>query len=174
MAHYEEFLLKFDQISDGMNPDQVLSVLNKIGNESDAPAVISTAQVPETSQLSNLSYHRYGLGISASFVNGIIFNKKFIWLSETSIPKGTARTTAAKFEQVTFGMTYEEVVALLGSPGVLWTSIQPYKGPDARVDGYVWWPQDEPENSSQHRMMIRIWGGLVDQKEFNGATETKP
>jgi hypothetical protein len=73
------------------------------------------------------------------------------------LPGTNARTTAAKFNQVKVGMTYDEVVSILASPGLLWSSTLTLNS--GEILG--WWPEGKPENSLSMMMDIGFRNGLV-------------
>jgi hypothetical protein len=73
------------------------------------------------------------------------------------LPGTNARTTAAKFNQVKAGMTYDEVVSILGSPGLLWSSTLTLNSGEI----FGWWPEGKPENSLSMMMDIGFRNGLV-------------
>jgi outer membrane protein assembly factor BamE (lipoprotein component of BamABCDE complex) len=110
--------------------------------------------------------------IKVGFVNGPVSIKSFAWETPIFFAKTNARTTVSKYGQVKAGMTVKQVVSILGSPGLRWMSMETYRVRHSS-DAYVWWPEDEPDDSPSHMMTISFADGLVQFKSYDGVTEAK-
>jgi outer membrane protein assembly factor BamE (lipoprotein component of BamABCDE complex) len=168
LAQYEEGINKYNQITSGMTYDNIVQIMGVPGEEP-TPAALSTGQPASPAAGTFIwNFNPDGFMIHAVFINdGTIFIKGFTWSSEAIMPKTNGRTTVAKYGQINVGMTYEEVVSILGSPGVLWSSRKLYRtvGQSPKEEIFAWWPEDKLEDPPLHIMVINFLDGMVASKE---------
>ncbi len=81
------------------------------------------------------------------------------------MPKRNHRTTVSQFDQVMVGMTYDEVVSILGSPGMLFLSTEFLHPAANRADSFVWWPEDKSDETVSHSLLVTFWDGVVQSKK---------
>jgi hypothetical protein len=157
LAKYEDALARYNQIKTDMGYAAVVKIMGKPGELINTPDDSGHSRPP--------NYYRWALDtddhrIDVGFVdiNGGIRSRLFSFGIAYILPGTNARTTAAKFNQVKVGMTYDKVVSILGSPGLLWSSsLISNSGSEI----YGWWPEGKPENSLSLMMNIGFGNGLV-------------
>jgi hypothetical protein len=156
LAKYQDALAKYNQIKPNMGYDDVAKIMGKPGELINTPDDSGHARPP--------NYYRWALDtddheIEVGFVDtyGGIRSRHFFFSIVYILPGTNARTTAAKFNQVKVGMTYDEVVSILGSPGLLWSSTLTSNSGEI----FGWWPEGKPENSLSMMMDIGFRNSLV-------------
>jgi hypothetical protein len=170
LAKFEEVISKYNQITSSMTYEDVVKVMGIEGEEPSNKVMGVSGEEPST--LAEMApghfwnFYPDGFNVHVTLHDdGTVFIKGFNWRDETIKPKMNGRTTTEKFDKVNKGMTYAEVVSILGSPGVLKTSRITYSLSDmSKFEVITWWPEDEPENSSLHIMMVSFWDGVVADK----------
>jgi hypothetical protein len=165
LTKYEDVLTKYNQITADMTYAEVVRIMGISGEE--PPADILTALPTEVDPAHFQYFYPDGFIIHVTLSGGTVFIKGFGWSPDTIMPRTNAQTTVAKYEQIKVGMTYEEVVAILGSPGVLRSSRIQYRsgGQGSKIEIFAWWPEDEPEDSPLQIMMVSFWDGVVADKQ---------
>ena len=166
LAKFEDVINRYNQITSDMTYDDVVKVMGIQGEEPSSDGQ-STEMPPNLAPGQFWNFYPDGFIVHVTLSNGTVFIKGFSWSEETIMPKTNARTTIAKFDKVKVGITYEEVVSILGSPGVLKSSRIQYRsvGQSSKIEIFAWWPEDEPEDSPLHIMMISFWDRVVADKQ---------
>lgn len=141
---------KFAKIENGMSYDQVVSIIGSEGTEQ------------STNEIGNVKTTMYewesdGWGVATiTFQNGKVTNKSQIGVNDQS----TAKATMDKYNQVETGMTYDEVVAIMGGDGEL-SSDTKIAGVSSKL--YMWDGENIASNCS-----ITFSDGKVSSKSQFG------
>ena len=141
---------KFAKIENGMSYDQVVSIIGSEGTEQ------------STNEIGNVKTTMYewesdGWGVATiTFQNGKVTNKSQIGVNDQS----TAKATMDKYNQVETGMTYDEVVAIMGGDGKL-SSDTKIAGVSSKL--YMWDGENIASNCS-----ITFSDGKVSSKSQFG------
>ena len=103
---------KFDQISNGMTYDEVKSIIGSEGT-----VISETEEVGSEFHTAMYEWETDGLFASANFTfqGGKLINKSQMGVAESS----DVTVTLDEFNQIQNGMTYDEVVAIVGGEGNL-------------------------------------------------------
>jgi hypothetical protein len=162
LAKYEDALAKYNRIKPNMGYDEVARIMGRPGELLTGTDDSGHSRPP--------NYYRWvidpdsrNIDVLFAVTGGGILNSNFVFDFLYVLPGTTAKTTAAKFSQVKVGMTYDQVLSILGSPGLLTesslfnTSIYTTK-----AEFYGWWPENKPEYSlGVIQMRIILDDGLV-------------
>lgn len=141
---------KFAKIENGMSYDQVVSIIGSEGTEQ------------STNEIGGIKTTMYewesdGWGVATiTFQNGKVTNKSQIGVNDQS----TAKATMDKYNQVETGMTYDEVVAIMGGDGEL-SSDTKIAGVSSKL--YMWDGENIASNCS-----ITFSDGKVSSKSQFG------
>jgi hypothetical protein len=170
LAEYDAAVSRYNQITAGMTYDDIVQIMGSPGEEPQRTPVQSTGEVPPVPQLppgTVWSFDQDCCRISVSLLNHnrIISRKSFTWDGINGMPKRNHRTTVLQFDQVKVGMTYDEVVAILGSPGMLFLSIESFHLAASRAESYVWWPEGKSDATISHSLLVTFWDGVVQSKK---------
>ncbi|WKY48024.1 hypothetical protein Q5O24_01470 [Eubacteriaceae bacterium ES3] len=86
-----------------------------------------------------------GYGVSVFYDDANQVNAKMLYIEEDAIWDiyQSAEVEEAQADQITVGMTYQEVVDLLGSDGLEVMETVDLENPDQVVKGYYWLNQDQ-------------------------------
>jgi hypothetical protein len=163
LAKFEDAFDRYSRITSVMNYDDVVQILGVPGEGS--PPNISTALPHGLPQEQFKSFYLDGFNISVTFNSfGTVVIKGFGWSDDTGIPRINAQTTASKYDQIRVGMSYEEVVMILGSPGVLRSCRISYGivEKNSRFEIFSWWTGYDPIDP---HMMISFWDRIVADKQ---------
>jgi len=176
-------LAKYNQIALGMSREVVAQILGTQGED-----IINSSENPTAKAMPEGTFLRYkvnGFDIGATFNQGQLIIKRFSWDKYLDRPKTDALTTTEKYEQVKIGMTYAEVVDILGSPGLI-TMINdtPRRGlnlsgtgidikvdvstTDYKTESYNWWPEEDENERLASGMLITFAQDAVTMKSYDG------
>lgn len=141
---------KFAKIENGMTYDEVVSIIGSEGSEQ------------STNEIGGIKTTMYewesdGWGVATiTFQNGKVTNKTQFGVNDQS----AAKATMDKYNQVETGMTYDEVVAIMGGDGEL-SSDTEIAGVSSKL--YMWDGEDIASNCS-----ITFSDGKVSSKSQFG------
>lgn len=141
---------KFAKIENGMTYDEVVSIIGSEGSEQ------------STNEIGGIKTTMYewesdGWGVATiTFQNGKVTNKTQFGVNDQS----AAKATMDKYNQVETGMTYDEVVAIMGGDGEL-SSDTKIAGVSSKL--YMWDGEDIASNCS-----ITFSDGKVSSKSQFG------
>lgn len=141
---------KFAKIENGMTYDEVVSIIDSEGSEQ------------STNEIGGIKTTMYewesdGWGVATiTFQNGKVTNKTQFGVNDQS----AAKATMDKYNQVETGMTYDEVVAIMGGDGEL-SSDTEIAGVSSKL--YMWDGEDIASNCS-----ITFSDGKVSSKSQFG------
>lgn len=141
---------KFAKIENGMTYDEVVSIIGSEGSEQSTNEIggIKTTMYEWESE---------GWGVATiTFQNGKVTNKTQFGVNDQS----AAKATMDKYNQVETGMTYDEVVAIMGGDGEL-SSDTEIAGVSSKL--YMWDGEDIASNCS-----ITFSDGKVSSKSQFG------
>ena len=187
MGNLNSALAKYDQLTLGMSREEVEQILGTQGED-----VVNSSENPTAQTLPAGTFLRYkvnGFDIGATFNQGQLIIKRFSWDVYLDRPKKDALTTTEKYEQVKMGMTYAEVIEILGSPGLLsMVNDTPRRGldisgsgvninvevstTDYKTESYNWWPEEDAKDRLASGMLITFAQNAVTMKSFDGVYET--
>jgi hypothetical protein len=174
LEQYEDAFGKYCEINMDMSYNEVAKIIGSPGEivatgESE-PA--STSSITPAPAVPNLYIWRINidgqLRISVAFNarNGGVSDKKFT-CNLAFVAKENARTTDTEFQKVEKGMTYEQVVSILGSPGICSLGWETHSNTQIHYNGihvyeYAWWSDTENKPSYGNGMNVRFKDGAVD------------
>ena len=170
LAEYDLAVSRYNQITEGMTYDDIVNIMGAAGVEPQLPTPQSTEEHPAVPRLPPGTVWEFNQGecrIRVSFLgtSRTISHKTFTWDGINSMPKRNSRTTLTQFDQVMVGMTYDEVVSILGSPGMLFLSTEFFHLAASRAETYVWWPEGKSDATISHSLLVTFWDGLVQSKK---------
>lgn len=141
---------KFAKIENGMTYDEVVSIIGSEGSEQ------STNEIGSV-KTTMYEWESDGWGVATiTFQNGKVTNKTQFGVNDQS----AAKATMDKYNQVETGMTYDEVVAIMGGDGEL-SSDTEIAGVSSKL--YMWDGEDIASNCS-----ITFSDGKVSSKSQFG------
>lgn len=141
---------KFAKIENGMTYDEVVSIIGSEGSEQ------STNEIGGV-KTTMYEWESDGWGVATiTFQNGKVTNKTQFGVNDQS----AAKATMDKYNQVETGMTYDEVVAIMGGDGEL-SSDTKIAGVSSKL--YMWDGEDIASNCS-----ITFSDGKVSSKSQFG------
>lgn len=141
---------KFAKIENGMTYDEVVSIIGSEGSEQ------STNEIGGV-KTTMYEWESDGWGVATiTFQNGKVTNKTQFGVNDQS----AAKATMDKYNQVETGMTYDEVVAIMGGDGEL-SSDTEIAGVSSKL--YMWDGEDIASNCS-----ITFSDGKVSSKSQFG------
>lgn len=141
---------KFAKIENGMTYDEVVSIIGSEGSEQ------STNEIGDV-KTTTYEWESDGWGVATiTFQNGKVANKTQFGVNDQS----AAKATMDKYNQVKTGMTYDEVVAIMGGDGEL-SSDTKIAGVSSKL--YLWDGEDIASNCS-----ITFSDGKVSSKSQIG------
>lgn len=141
---------KFAKIENGMTYDEVVSIIGSEGSEQ------STNEIGDV-KTTMYEWESDGWGVATiTFQNGKVTNKTQFGVNDQS----AAKATMDKYNQVETGMTYDEVVAIMGGDGEL-SSDTEIAGVSSKL--YMWDGEDIASNCS-----ITFSDGKVSSKSQFG------
>lgn len=141
---------KFAKIENGMTYDEVVSIIGSEGSEQ------STNEIGGV-KTTMYEWESDGWGVATiTFQNGKVTNKTQFGVNDQS----AAKATMDKYNQVETGMTYDEVVAIMGGDGEL-SSDTEIAGVSSKL--YMWDGEDIASNCS-----ITFADGKVSSKSQFG------
>ena len=170
LAEYELVVNRYNQIKAGMTYEDIVAIMGAAGVETQYTPAGSTTDVPPVPQLPPGTVWEFDQGgceirVSLLSSNRTISLKSFSWDGINYMPKQGHLTTVSQFDQVAVGMTYDEVVSVLGSPGMLFWSTEFFHIAGRRSDTFVWWPEDKSDATIAHSLLVTFWDGVVQSKE---------
>ncbi|MGA9396989.1 MAG: hypothetical protein WBV22_01910 [Anaerolineaceae bacterium] len=170
LAEYDMTVSRYNQITEGMTYDDIVQVMGYPGEEPQLTPPASTDEHPAVPQLppgTVWEFDQGGCEIRVSLLgsNRTISIKSFSWDGINSMPKRNHRTTVTQFDQITVGMTYDEVVSILGSPGMLFWSTEFFHLAGKRADTFAWWPEDKSDETISHSLLVTFYDGVVQSKK---------
>ncbi len=141
---------KFAKIENGMTYDEVVSIIGSEGSEQ------STNEIGDV-KTTTYEWESDGWGVATiTFQNDKVANKTQFGVNDQS----AAKATMDKYNQVKTGMTYDEVVAIMGGDGEL-SSDTKIAGVSSKL--YLWDGEDIASNCS-----ITFSDGKVSSKSQIG------
>jgi outer membrane protein assembly factor BamE (lipoprotein component of BamABCDE complex) len=170
LAEYDTAVSRYNQITEGMTYEDVVVVMGTAGVEALSPTPQDTETFPAVTQLppgAVWEFNQGGCRIRLSLLgsNRTISHKTLMWDGINSMPKRNNRTTVSQFDQVMVGMSYDEVVSILGSPGMLFLSTEFFHLAAHRADSFVWWPENKSDATISHSLLVTFWDGVVQNKK---------
>lgn len=178
-------LEKYNAIKLGMTDAELVQVMGNPGEDPLADRTPKPGDPPAPEGfLKKFDEGYFETGVA--FGNGKVIIKSFNWTSDAYFPIPAPSASVENYDQVEIGMTYDEVVALLGSSGLAW-SIKNSARPgmsmtgagldmevntfttDHQVITYMWLPEGTGF-SELDRMLITFAEGKVMMKSFHGKT----
>jgi outer membrane protein assembly factor BamE (lipoprotein component of BamABCDE complex) len=162
LAKYQDALAKYNQIKPDMGYDDVVRMMGKAGELITGTDDSGHQRPPNYYRWVFDGDGRY-LDVGFREIGGGFLNSRFVFYSLYILPGTMARTTAPKFDQIKVGMPYDQVVSILGSPGLLTQSILFNTTINkTRGEFYGWWPEEKPEYSlCPLQMRLTLDEGLV-------------
>lgn len=151
LARYDQALEKYNQVTSEMSYDQVAQLMGGPGKQ------VTTG---EGSKLPFYSWTFAEFSISAGFFNlNNNFDKGFNWDMDPAIPMMNAVSTKEKLNTIELGMTYDQVVSIMGNPGMVLASKESiHLGRKTTGAMYVWWTDDK---------LPSIFISFIDEKVTN-------
>jgi outer membrane protein assembly factor BamE (lipoprotein component of BamABCDE complex) len=170
LDQYDQAVNRYNQITAGMTYEDIVQIMGVAGVEPQLPTPQSTDEhlaVPQLPPGTVWEFDQGGCQIRMSLLgsNRAISHKTLIWEGINSMPKRNHRTSVALFDQVMLGMTYDEVVSILGSPGMLFLSTEFFHLAASRADSFVWWPENRSDATIAHSLQVTFWDGVVQSKK---------
>jgi outer membrane protein assembly factor BamE (lipoprotein component of BamABCDE complex) len=170
LAEYDLAVSRYNQIKSGMTYEDIVQIMGSPGEEPQGINPQSATEHPAVPQLpagTVWEFDQGGCNIKVSLLqsNRTISIKSFTWDGINNMPKRNHLTTLTQFDQVTSGMTYDEVVSILGSPGMLFMSIESFHLASSRADSFVWWPEGKSDATISHSLMVTFRDGVVQSKK---------
>lgn len=147
-------LEKFNQLNVGMKYDEVVKILGSAGTESSSSS--SAGNSYKTFKWEGANSAR----ITAMFKNDVLTSKNQANVRSTSAQATTADLSMAKYEQLQTGLSYAEVVKIIGSEGSQTSSSSSgsYKTTTYKWEGdknariYVIFKDDKIQSKSQSNL----------------------
>jgi outer membrane protein assembly factor BamE (lipoprotein component of BamABCDE complex) len=188
MSQFTSALEKYDQIQLGMSPAAVESVMGKAGIDPYDTHTPSPGEPPLPKGFIN-KFDENGFEISTAYNKGSVVIKSFDWPILTSYPAKQATANEENFNLVKIGMSYDEVAAVMGTPGLTW-SIKDSARPGMNITGsginvevntftedyktitYAWF-LDTGNATYSNLMLISFAQDGVMMKNFHNVTTAK-
>ena len=125
---------KFSQIEAGMTYDEVVALIG-----SDGEKMTDVAAGDMSGESYRWDSDSWGTAI-VTFVNGEVANK-----SQAGVDTDAATITAEKYDQIEEGMSYDDVIGIIGGEGALLSKSE-IEGMSAEI--YAWYGEDGISNAS--------------------------
>jgi outer membrane protein assembly factor BamE (lipoprotein component of BamABCDE complex) len=119
MSQFTSALEKYNQIQLGMSSAAVEGVMGKQGIDPYNTHTPSPGEPPLPKGFLN-EFIDNGFEITTAYNQGFVVTKSFDWPFFISYPSKQANATEEDYNQVKIGMSYDEVAAIMGTPGLTW------------------------------------------------------